>query len=76
MIRHMSLNIEGFLRNNGKKKIDGFFTDDDGKELTDKDGRIFLQQCLHKGWKKIPLGECDGFDHFDKGCPGHKSENQ
>lgn len=24
-----------------------------------------------KGWKKIPCGDCEGFDHFENGCPGH-----
>jgi hypothetical protein len=72
MIRHMSLNIAGFLRNVGKKNLKGFMQDENGKDLTDKEVRIYLAECQAKGWRKIPCGDCDGFDYFDKGCPGHE----
>ena len=69
---HMSMSIEGALRNFGKKSMAGLITEDNGAEWTDKMVRDYLQECLSKGWKKIPIGDCEGFDYFDKGCPGHE----
>lgn len=72
--RHMSLNIAGFLRNTGRKKI-RIFEDDNGKILSDTEARKYLSECLNKGWKIIPLGGediCDGFDFLGGGCPGHE----
>lgn len=70
--RHMSMNIAGFLRHHAKKNSwAGYFNNEDGIEMTDREAREFIQQCLAKGWKKIPLGHCDGFDYFGGGCPGH-----
>ena len=47
---------------------------DNGKECTDKEARDYLKECLNKGYKVIPFGECEGFD-YQTGCPGHtKSE--
>ena len=74
MIRHMSCNIKGLLRNTGKKSMKGFFTMDNGKDCTDKEARDYLKECLDEGYKVIPFGECEGFD-YQTGCPGHtKSE--
>ena len=70
----MSMNLEGVLRNYKGKKIN-FFNDENGKELTDKEARQYIQECLGKGWKKIPLGgedNCEGFDYLGGGCPGHE----
>lgn len=70
--RHMSVNIAGFIRNHSKlKDWSGYFTDENGKDFNDAEARKFIQQCLHKGWKLIPCGDCEGFDHFGGGCPGH-----
>ena len=74
MIRHMSMNIEGALRNYKGKKMTGLLSDDNDRDLSDKEVRAYLKECLSKGWKKIPCGDCEGFDHFDKGCPGHESK--
>lgn len=74
--RHMSINLEGLLRNYGKKKIE-IFEDENGNFLSDKEARIYIQECLSKGWKLIPMGGedvCEGFDYFSGGCPGHKKE--
>lgn len=68
--RHMSANIEGMLRNYKGKKMDGLFNDDNGRLLSDKEARKYLHECLAKGWRVIPMGNCDGFDH-QTGCPGH-----
>lgn len=75
MRRHMSVNLEGMLRNYKKKSMKGFFLDDKGKEMSDKECREYIRQCQAKGWKKIPMcdeTECPDFDHFENGCPGHE----
>lgn len=68
--RHMCMNIEGALRNYGKKSMAGLITEDSGAEWTDKMVRNYLQECLAKGYRVIPMGDCEGFD-YQKGCPGH-----
>lgn len=70
---HMSINIEGFLRNYKNKKMTGLMTDDNGKPMSDGEVRLYLHNCQVNGWKKLPMGECEGFDHFGGGCPGHKT---
>lgn len=68
---HFSINIEGMLRNHKRKKIN-YMLHEDGTPMTDREAREYLQQCLAKGWKLIPSTDaCEGFDHFEKGCPGH-----
>jgi hypothetical protein len=71
-IRHMSMNIEGALRNYGKKSMAGLITDDNGRPWSDKEVRKYLNDCLVKGWRLIPCcgKDCEGFD-YQKGCPGH-----
>lgn len=76
--RHMSLNIQGFLNNHKRKKIT-IFDDDNGKSISDQEARIYLQECLNKGWKLIPIGGediCEGFDFFGGGCPGHEIKDK
>lgn len=74
-IRHLSVSIEGLIRNTGKKSMRGFFSDDDGRDLSDKEVRQYLDECQAKGWKLIPFSsECEGFDYFGGGCPGHPQE--
>lgn len=70
---HMSMNIEGALRNYGRKSMKGLITDDDGTEWSDLKVRNYLQECLNKGWRLLPCGDCEGFD-YQKGCPGHPME--
>lgn len=66
----MSTNIEGLLRNMKGKKIN-FLSDDNGNELSDKDARLEIAKLQAKGHKLIPSGNCEGFDPFGGGCPGH-----
>lgn len=61
------------LRNYEGKSMQGFF-DIDGRPATDEEVRQYLAECLAKGWKKIPGGDCEAFDHFGGGCPGHLVE--
>ena len=67
---HMSMNIEGCLRNHKRKKIK-IFDDKDGNQISDKDARAYLAECQSKGWKLIPLGECPTFD-YQEGCQCYK----
>lgn len=71
---HMSANIEGILRLYKKRKI-RFMEDDNGKTLSDADARQELYRLKSLGHKLLPCGNCDGFDPFGNGCPGHKKES-
>lgn len=75
VIRHMSANIEGMLRNYGKKSMAGLIEDENGKPMSDKQARLFLAECKAKGWRLIPCGDCEGFD-YQTGCPGHPVTNE
>lgn len=69
--RHMSTNLEGLLRNMKGKKIN-FLDDDNGKTLSDKEARAEIAKLQALGHKLIPsFGDCEGFDTFGGGCPGH-----
>ncbi len=64
MIRHLSINIDFLLRLPDKKlsKFFGMSADDARKDLEAK-------KAL--GHIKIGSENCEGFDPFDGGCPGH-----
>jgi len=70
-IRHMSTNIEGLLRNYKGKKIN-ILDDDNGRTMSDAQARKEITGLQAKGHKLIPCGDCEGFDPFGKGCPGHE----
>ena len=70
-IRHMSANIAGMLRNFKGRSMSGIMEDENGREMSDKEARKYLAECQAKGWKKIPCGDCEDFDPFERGCPGH-----
>lgn len=71
---HVSVNIEGLLRNYKNRKMNGLLVDESGKSLSDYEAREFLQQCIDEGMKLIPNHNCKGFDPMGNGCPGHKIE--
>ena len=56
------------------KKIK-FLSDDDGRELSDKEAREAIAELQAKGHKLIPSSDCEGFDPFGGGCPGHPVED-
>ena len=70
MKKHMSVNIEGLLRNSRGRKIN-ILEDDNGRTLTDKQARAEIARLQKLGHKLIPCGDCEGFDPFGGGCPGH-----
>lgn len=75
--RHFSCNINGLLKLYKKKSMDGLFTVD-GKVLNDSEARQFLNDCIEKGYKCLPLGnndDCPDFDYYGGGCPGHPVAN-
>lgn len=70
---HLCLSIAGAFRNFGKRKMTGLLQDDDGRNLSDKEVRDYLNECLVKGWRVIPCGDCDNFD-YQTGCKGHNKK--
>lgn len=71
-IFHMKQSIAGCLRNNRVGTID-FLEDQDGNPLSDAEARIELKKLLAKGHTVMPVGDdCEGFDVFGGGCPGHE----
>lgn len=73
--RHMSTNIEGLLRNMKGKKIK-FIEDDNGRIMSDAEARAEIAKLQALGHKLIPSGDCEGFDPFGGGCPGHPMEDE
>lgn len=74
MIRHLSLSIEGALKN-AKDFVDCIETED-GKTLnTVAEVKAFFKEQLDMGRKYLPYGECDNFD-YQHGCKGHPSEKK
>jgi hypothetical protein len=68
---HMSCNIEGLLRNYKRKKIN--FIEDNGRVISDSEARKELARLQSLGHKLISCSdECEGFDPFGGGCPGHE----
>lgn len=70
-VMHLCCDIRGLLENYRRKSLKGVFHDENGRGLTDDEAREYLYDCLAKGWKVIPMGDCDNFD-YQKGCKGHK----
>lgn len=69
----MAVNIDGLLKAYTRRKIT-FMTDDDGRPMTDAEARREIAILQSKGHKLIPSGNCEGFDPFGGGCPGHQIE--
>jgi len=68
----MSVNLDGLLRNYKRKKIN-IFSNENGRELSDKEARAYIAELQAKGHKLMPMSdECEGFDPFGVGCPGHQ----
>lgn len=70
----MCIDIKGVLKNKlGKKSLKGFFTDENNRPCSHDKAVEYLTDCLLKGWRVIPVGECDNFD-YQNGCQGHEIE--
>jgi hypothetical protein len=72
---HMSFNVRGLLENSRRKSLKGYFTKDDGTPCSDTEARSYLYECISKGWRLIPVGDCDNFCH-QKGCKGHQVDDE
>ncbi len=64
---HLSLNVEGALRN---RSFDGLFADN-GKEMTREEAKEHLERLAALGIKRVASSECDNFDH-QRGCQDHE----
>lgn len=70
-IHHLSVNLEGMLRNYKGRKIN-IMQDENGVALTDSEARAEIARLQELGHKLMPTSsDCDGFDPFGGGCPGH-----
>lgn len=74
-IKHLTVNIEGVLRKCKGRKMTGLFNDENGNPMSDKDIRKALAELQSKGHKLLGSDNCEGFDPFGGGCPGHKIED-
>lgn len=78
IIKHMSWSLKGILKLYEKDSMDGLLTVG-GKELNDAEARQFINDCIEKGYKCMPLGDsddCPDFDYYGGGCPGHRVEEE
>lgn len=66
----VSISIDGLLSHFKRNGLDGVISDD-GRMLSDLEARQRLKEYQEKGWKLIPPNDCEGFDPFGGGCPGH-----
>lgn len=74
---HSALSIEGALKYFKRKSMSGLIQHDDGTPLTDKEARLYLHNLQAQGHKLMCCSsECEGFDPFEKGCPGHPVDDQ
>lgn len=71
MMRHLSLNIDGAIRN--AKMLKGCITVDGRVLNTVGEIRDFLHEQKRMGREFLPYGDCDNFD-YKKGCLGHQVE--
>lgn len=72
-IRHMKLDIRGYLMNHGERDMVGLFKHDDGRPMNGYEAKAELLEELAKGKKFLPVGDCPGFDP-QTGCPGHEEK--
>lgn len=73
MMRHLSLNIDGAIRN--AKMLKGCITVDGRVLNTVGEIRAFLYEQKRMGREFLPYGDCDNFD-YKKGCLGHQKEEE
>jgi hypothetical protein len=66
----MAVDIQGLLNAYKGKKIN-ILEDDNGNILSDQKARIELHNLQIQGHKYMPFVNCEGFDPFEHGCPGH-----
>lgn len=84
----LSMNIDGFIRNNRYPRDYNVFEEDDGRPMTPAEARTFLTLEKAKGRVVIPCSSecgnpcqhadngCAGFDYAGGGCPGRYTERE
>lgn len=77
MLRHIALNVRGFLRNHPfPDGYRGVFKHDDGRPMSPNEARDHLLDELARGHELIPIGTCDNFDYSaGGGCRGHEEQD-
>lgn len=75
MMWHMCADIRGMLHNHSRKNsLKNVFRDEKtGRMLSDFEAREYLYDCLAKGWRVIPMSNCNNFD-YHTGCKGHEED--
>ena len=73
MIRHLSVNIDGAIRNAEMYK--GCITVDGRVLNTVEEVKDFFYEQKRMGREVLPCGDCDNFD-YKKGCLGHQEEEE
>lgn len=69
---HMCMSLRGVLKNKlGNKTLAGLFTKNDGTDCSHNEAIDYISDCLSKGWRVIPMGDCPKFDYQD-GCQCYK----
>lgn len=75
---HLQLDISGALKvplRDFRRQWKGCVKDGQGRTLSPEEFRDYLRLQQNKGHKLEPMSsECEGFDPFEKGCPGHSME--
>lgn len=73
---HMSVNLEGLLRNYKHRKIN-VMEDDNGRPMSDTEARAEIARLQALGHKLMSTSlKCEGFDPFGGGCPGHETTEE
>lgn len=73
---HVSWSIKSILEVYKADSLDGLLAVE-GKTLNDSEARQFLNECIEKGYKCLPIcnsDDCHDFDYYGGGCPGHAVE--
>lgn len=73
---HVCISVSGVLKQSHReftKNFKGMVKDDTGRVLSIAEIREEFEQAQAKGWKVLPLADCDNFDH-QNGCKGHPEE--
>jgi hypothetical protein len=73
IIKHMAVNIEGLLQHHKGRKIT-IMMDNKGVIMSDKAARLELARLQQLGHTLLPTADCEGFDPFKNGCPGHRKD--
>lgn len=69
---HLRVEIRGVLWDAlDKSQLHGMFRSGDGRTLSAREAFDTLVDKLQQGHRFIQCGNCEGFDPFEKACPGH-----